>query len=67
MRYSAYFNLAVIYLMLDEPDKSIVEAENLIKNDYDKSDGKAIIIKANDLIKSFKRAQTNTTHNKPFN
>lgn len=63
MRYSAYFNLAVIYLMLDQPEKAIVESEKLIANDYDKSDGKAIIEKANKLIASFKAAKTNTTHN----
>jgi len=63
MRYSAYFNLAVIYLMLDQPEKAITESEKLIANDYDKSDGKAIIEKANKLIASFKAAKTNTTHN----
>lgn len=63
MRYSAYYNLAVIYLMLDEPEKAIAESEKLIANDYDKSDGKAIIEKANKLIASFKAAKTNSTHN----
>ncbi|MTH15280.1 hypothetical protein [Flavobacterium sp. LC2016-01] len=63
MRYSAYFNLAVIYLMLDQPEKAIAESEKLIANDYDKSDGKAIIEKANNLIASFKVAKTNSTHN----
>lgn len=63
MRYSAYFNLAVIYLMLDQPEKAIAESEKLIENDYDKSDGKIIIEKANKLIASFKAAKTNTTHN----
>lgn len=63
MRYSAYYNLAVIYLMLDEPEKAIAESEKLIANDYDKSDGKAIIEKANRLIASFKTAKTNSTHN----
>jgi hypothetical protein len=63
MRYSAYYNLAVIYLMLDEPEKSIAESEKLIANDYDKSDGKGLIERANKLIGSFKAAKTNTTHN----
>lgn len=63
MRYSAYYNLAVIYLMLDQPEKAIAESEKLIANDYDKSDGKAMIEKANKLIASFKAAKTNTTHN----
>jgi hypothetical protein len=63
MRYSAYYNLAVIYLMLDEPEKAIAESEKLIANDYDKSDGKALIERANKLIASFNAAKLNTTHN----
>ena len=63
MRYSSYYNLAVIYLMLDDPEKAITESEKLIANDYDKSDGKAFIERANKLIESFKTAKTNTTHN----
>jgi hypothetical protein len=63
MRYSAYYNLAVIYLMLDEPEKSIAESEKLIANDYDKSDGKSLIERANKLIVSFNTSKTNTTHN----
>jgi hypothetical protein len=46
MRYSAYYNL-VIHLLLDEPEKTIVEAEKLILNDYDKADGKELINRAN--------------------
>ncbi|KAF2336287.1 hypothetical protein [Flavobacterium daemonense] len=63
MRYSAYYNLAVIYLMLDQPEKTIAESEKLIANDYDKSDGKALIERANSLIASFKASKLNTTHN----
>lgn len=63
MRYSAYYNLAVIYLMLDEPEKSIAESEKLIANDYDKSDGKGLIEQAKSVIESFKLAKTNTRHN----
>jgi hypothetical protein len=63
MRYSAYYNLAVIYLMLDEPEKAIAESEKLIANDYDKNDGKALIERANKLIASFNAAKLNTTHN----
>lgn len=63
MRYSAYYNLAVIYLMLDQPEKAIAESEKLIANDYDKSDGKGLIERANKLIGSFKAAKLNTTHN----
>jgi hypothetical protein len=67
MRYSAHYNLAIIYLMLDEPEKAIAESEKLIANDYDKSDGKALIERANILIASFNAAKTNTTHNPVLN
>jgi phosphopantetheine adenylyltransferase len=63
MRYSAYYNLAVIYMMLDEPGKAIAESEKLIVNDYDKSDGKVFIEQATKLLESFKAAKTNTRHN----
>ena len=63
MRYSAYYNLAVIYLLLDEPEKTIVEAEKLILNDYDKADGKELINRANRLIEDFKIAKTTSRHN----
>lgn len=67
MRYSAYYNLAVIYLLTDEPEKTIVEAEKLILNDYDKSDGKELINRANKLIEDFKIANTRSTHNPTLN
>ena len=49
--------------MLDEPAKAIDESEKLIANDYDQSDGKWLIERANKLIASFKAAKTNSTHN----
>lgn len=67
MRYSAYYNLAVIYLLTDEPEKTIVEAEKLILNDYDKADGRQLINRANRLIEDFKIANTRTTHNPTLN
>ena len=63
MRYSAYYNLAVVYLLLDEPEKTIVEAEKLILNDYDKADGKELINRANNLLDDFKIANTRSRHN----
>ena len=67
MRYSAYYNLAVIYLLTDEPEKTIVEAEKLILNDYDKADGRELINRANRLIEDFKIANTRSTHNPNLN
>ena len=41
MRYASYFNLAVLYYYLDDPQKMMKEAQGLILNDYDSRDGKA--------------------------
>ena len=67
MRYSAYYNLAVIYLLLDEPEKTIVEADKLILNEYDKADGKELINRANNLLEEFKIANTRSRHNPSLN
>ncbi|RXK60906.1 hypothetical protein ESA94_10650 [Lacibacter luteus] len=62
LRYAAYYSLAKIYLILDEPDKAIKEAELLIVNDYDTNDGKTLISLANDLKASFEKNKINTRH-----
>lgn len=49
MRYSAFFNLGRLYLLLDQPDKAIAEGKGLILNDYDTGDGKRIIEEAEEL------------------
>ena len=41
MRYASYYNLAVLYYYLDDPQNMMKEAQGLILNDYDVSDGKA--------------------------
>ena len=40
IRYSSYFNLAVLYYYLDDPQLMIKEANGLILNDFDTKDGK---------------------------
>jgi hypothetical protein len=63
MRYSAYFNLAEIYLMIDQPEKAIIEAEKLIENDYDSRDGVGLKEQAKTLIETFKISKLNSRHN----
>lgn len=41
MRYASYFNLAVLYYYLDEPQLMQKEAQGLVLNDYDTRDGRA--------------------------
>lgn len=62
LRYSAYFSLARIYLLLDNPDAAIKEAEQLIANDYDPGDGKVLIKQAEDLKALFEKNKINTRH-----
>jgi hypothetical protein len=66
MRYSSYYNLAKIYLYLDQPDKTIKEAEALIANDYDPKDGKRLIEEANKLKELFAKTGFNSRHNIPL-
>ncbi|WP_075341064.1 hypothetical protein [Tenacibaculum agarivorans] len=62
MRYASYYNLAKLYYNFDMLDKAIEYANKLIENDYDKSDGKRIIKKANKLKKLFELNQVTSTH-----
>lgn len=63
MRYSAYYNLAKIYLYLDQPEKTIKEGEALIANDYDPKDGKKLIEEANKLKDLFAKTGFKNRHN----
>jgi hypothetical protein len=40
IRYASYYNLAVLYYYLDDPQSMLREASSLILNDYDARDGK---------------------------
>lgn len=40
IRYASYYNLAVLYYYLDDPQAMLREAGSLILNDYDARDGK---------------------------
>lgn len=63
MRYSAYFNKAVIYnTYLDSPEKAMIEAQGLIANDYDKSDGRIFNEEAMKLKGNMDRAKIKSTH-----
>jgi len=42
MRYASYYNLAKIYLYLDEPEKAMTEADALAMNGFDEKDGRAL-------------------------
>jgi hypothetical protein len=62
LRYASYFNLAVLYYYLDDPQKMMKEANGLILNDYDTRDGRAFEESAIRLKNLFQRANIYTRH-----
>jgi hypothetical protein len=62
IRYASYYNKAVLYLYLDDPEAAIKEASGLITNGFDTGDGKDLMQKANDLLLLFQKNKTNTRH-----
>lgn len=62
MRYSAFYNLATLYYWLDQPDAVGPEAEGLLKNGYDTSDGKRFVRLADDLRNSLGKHQLAGRH-----
>jgi hypothetical protein len=62
MRYSAYYNLANLYYLLDRPDQAIEEANGLIKNGYDPKDGERFLEQADQLKKDLAKHKLETRH-----
>lgn len=62
IRYAAYYNNAVLYMMLDMPDKAVIEANGLVTNDYDAKDGKHLNEQAEALIALFNANHLNSRH-----
>jgi hypothetical protein len=62
MRYASYFNLAVLYYYLDDPQSMIKEANGLALNDYDSKDARGFIQTATWLKKLFEQNNIYTRH-----
>lgn len=62
LRYASYFNLAVIYYYLDDPQAMMKEANGLVLNDYDAKDGKGFESVALRLKNQFLNASMYTRH-----
>lgn len=62
LRYASYFNLAKLYLYLDDPSAAIKEADALSMNDYDENDGRALRAVAERLDEQLKRNNASTRH-----
>ena len=62
IRYASYFNLAVLYYYLDDPQAMLNEASGLILNDFDAKDGKNFEASAIRLKNLFEQTKINTRH-----
>ncbi len=62
IRYATYFNLAVLYYYLDDPQSMMREANGLVLNDYDSRDGKGFEETAAWLKNQFQQNNMYTRH-----
>jgi hypothetical protein len=62
IRYASFFNLAVLYYYLDDPQMMMKEANGLVLNDFSANDGKGFEQVATRLKNQFQTANTNTRH-----
>jgi hypothetical protein len=62
IRYASYYNLAVLYYYLDDPQMMMKEASGLALNDYDANDARGFEESALRLKKQFQLSNINTRH-----
>ncbi len=62
LRYASYYNLAKIYLYLDDPAAAMREADALAMNDYDESDGRSLRAVAETLQETLKKNNATSRH-----
>ena len=62
IRYASYYNLAVLYYYLDDPQMMMKEANGLVLNDFDVKDGKAFEQSAMRLKNLFEQNNIYTRH-----
>ena len=62
IRYGAYFNLASLYLYIEQFDKAADYANKLIANEYDHKDGQKMLEEINGIKVTFEKHGTNTRH-----
>jgi hypothetical protein len=62
IRYASYFNLAVLYYYLDDPQSMIKEASGLALNDYDSKDARGFEQTATWLKNLFQQTNIYTRH-----
>ena len=62
LRYASYYNLAKIYLYLDNPGAAMREADALSMNDFDESDGRHLRAVAESLDEQLKKNNASSRH-----
>ncbi len=62
IRYASYFNLAVLYYYLDDPEQMMKQANGLILNDFHTAVGKSFQQTAMNLKNQFHQTNINTRH-----
>jgi hypothetical protein len=62
IRYASYFNLAVMYYYLDDPQSMMREANGLVLNDFDSKDGKGFESVALNLKNQMQNANVFSRH-----
>lgn len=62
LRYASYFNLAVLYYYLDDPQSMMNEAKGLALNDYDSKDARGFEQTATWLKNLFQQSNIYTRH-----
>ena len=62
IRYASYFNLAVLYYYLDDPQAMMKEANGLVLNDFDARDGRGFEQTATWLKNLFQQTNIYTRH-----
>lgn len=62
IRYSSYFNLAVLYYYLDDPENMMKQANGLILNDYSTEVGHSFQASATRLKNQFQQTNIYTRH-----
>jgi hypothetical protein len=62
IRYASYYNLAVLYYYLDDPQAMLKEAAGLILNDFDAKDGRNLEASAIRLKNLFAQTKLSSRH-----
>lgn len=67
IRYASFYNKALLYYTINQPEKALIEIKALIDNGYDIKDADWLQQRCNNLIVQFVKNKTNTRYFAPRN